>query len=130
MADREVERIALQREVQLKDLTLELFMRCCERIDFIAGLAMQVQLWFADDGYRKTRDLRQAVAGQRHQNEELKERNAALEAEVTNLKQGFEAAEERARTDLGMIGPSETFYQVVPATDRVEAGRREGAGGA
>jgi len=83
----------------------------------LAALAMQGQLWFADDGYRKTRDLRQAVAAQRRQNEELGTRNAALEAEVGNLKQGLDAAEERARTDLGMIGPSETFYQVVPPAD-------------
>jgi cell division protein FtsB len=80
----------------------------------VAVLAMQGQLWFSEDGYRKTRDLRQAVAGQREQNDSLKARNAALEAEVLNLKQGREAAEERARTDLGMIGKSETFYQVVP----------------
>lgn len=83
----------------------------------LAVLAMQGQLWFADDGYRKTRDLRQAVAAQRRQNEELEIRNAALEAEVSNLKQGLDAAEERARTDLGLIGPSETFYQVVPSAD-------------
>jgi cell division protein FtsB len=47
-------------------------------------------------------------------NEQLRERNAALDAEVVNLKQGLAAAEERARTDLGLIGPRETFYQVVP----------------
>lgn len=83
----------------------------------VAVLALQGQLWFADDGYRKTRDLRQAVAAQRQQNEELAARNAVLDAEVANLKQGSEAAEERARTDLGMIGPAETFYQVVPADE-------------
>jgi cell division protein FtsB len=83
----------------------------------IAALTMQVELWFSDDGYRKTRDLRQAVAEQRGENEELRGRNAALDAEVINLKNGLEAAEERARTDLGLIGESETFYQVVPATD-------------
>jgi cell division protein FtsB len=44
-------------------------------------------------------------------------RNAALDAEVVNLKRSHEAAEERARTDLGMIGPDETFYQVVPVAD-------------
>jgi cell division protein FtsB len=44
------------------------------------------------------------------------QRNQALDAEVVNLKQSFEAAEERARTDLGMIGVNETFYQVVPAS--------------
>ncbi len=49
------------------------------------------------------------------QNEALKDRNRELDAEVVNLKKSSEAAEERARTDLGMIGRRETFYQVVPA---------------
>ncbi len=52
---------------------------------------------------------------QSRQNEMLRARNAALDAEVVNLKRGLEAAEERARTDLGLIGRGETFYQVVPA---------------
>ena len=80
----------------------------------LAALAMQGQLWLSEDGYRKTRNLRQAVIEQSGQNQTLKARNEALEAEVINLKEGREAAEERARTDLGMIGKSETFYQVVP----------------
>ncbi len=80
----------------------------------IAGLGLQVDLWFSDDGYRKTMNLRTAVAEQRALNETLRQRNAALDAEVINLKQGMDAAEERARTDLGMIGKRETFYQVVP----------------
>ena len=80
----------------------------------IAGLGLQAELWFSDDGYRKTLGLREAVAEQRELNEALRERNAALDAEVINLKQGRDAAEERARTDLGMIGRQETFYQVVP----------------
>lgn len=80
----------------------------------IAAVALQGQLWLAEDGFRKTRQLRDAVAEQRRQNDSLMGRNAALEAEVVNLKQGLEAAEERARTDLGLIGESETFYQVVP----------------
>ena len=78
-------------------------------------VAMQGQLWFSDDGHRKTRDLRIAVAEQQSENEALRARNAILNAEVLNLKNGRDAAEERARTDLGMIGASETFYQVVPA---------------
>ena len=76
---------------------------------------MQAKLWLSDDGYGKTRALRQAVSLQRQQNQVLKVRNSALEAEVLNLKHGVEAAEERARTDLGMIGRNETFYQMVPA---------------
>jgi len=80
----------------------------------IAGLGLQAELWLSDDGYRKTLNLRSAAAEQRELNETLRDRNAALDAEVVNLKQGRDAAEERARTDLGMIGKAETFYQVVP----------------
>ena len=83
----------------------------------ILTLTLQVQLWFSADGFGKTRSLRVAVAEQRLQNEELRARNQALDAEVVNLKQSLEAAEERARTDLGMIGRAETFYQVVPVAD-------------
>ena len=86
----------------------------------IAGLGLQADLWFSDDGYRKTLNLRSAGAEQRALNDTLRERNSALDAEVVNLKQGQDAAEERARTDLGMIGRKETFYPVVPVneTDR------------
>jgi len=83
----------------------------------IAGLGLQAELWFSDDGYRKTLKLRTAVAEQLALNDALRERNAALDAEVINLKQGVDAAEERARTDLGMIGQRETFYQVVPVAN-------------
>jgi len=83
----------------------------------IAGLGLQAELWLSDDGYRKTLNLRSAVADQRDLNETLRDRNGALDAEVVNLKQGQDAAEERARTDLGMIGKAETFYQVVPVAN-------------
>ena len=83
----------------------------------MATFSMQVQLWLSADGYRKTRSLRVAVANQSEQNASLAARNQALDAEVTNLKQSREAAEERARSNLGMIGKDETFYQVIPATD-------------
>ncbi len=78
------------------------------------AVLLQAQLWLSDGGHRKTIKLREAVAEQRAMNEGLRDRNAALDAEVLNLKQGLEAAEERARTDLGLIGRRETFYQVVP----------------
>jgi cell division protein FtsB len=81
---------------------------------------MQGQLWLSADGFRKTRDLRIAVVEQREHNLALRERNTSLEAEVINLKNSREAAEERARADLGLIGKSETFYQVVPAARAVE----------
>ena len=84
----------------------------------LAVLGLQAELWMSDDGYRKTLKLRSAVAEQRALNESLRDRNAALDAEVVNLKRGRAAAEERARTDLGMIGEHETFYQVVPVADQ------------
>lgn len=83
----------------------------------VAGLGLQFELWIAGDGYQKTLKLRTAVADQRALNARLSERNGALDAEVINLKRGRDAAEERARTDLGMIGQWETFYHVVPAAD-------------
>ncbi len=83
----------------------------------LLGLVLQAELWLGENGYRKTLNLRDAVSEQRAQNSSLKARNAALDAEVINLKEGRDAAEERARTDLGMIGKAETFYQVVPVAD-------------
>ncbi len=81
----------------------------------MAGIAMAGQLMLSDNGFARTQELRAAVQSQRLENTSLQERNLALEAEVLNLKNGRAAAEERARTDLGMIGESETFFQVVPA---------------
>ena len=84
----------------------------------LLAFALQAELWMSDGGFRKTADLRGAVAEQRRANAELRARNSALDAEVVNLKEGRDAAEERARTDLGMIGRQETFYQVVPVAAR------------
>lgn len=73
----------------------------------------QYRLWMDDDGFRQVRSLAVEIADQQAENERLRERNAALEAEVRDLKQGLDAVEERARTELGMIREGETFYQVV-----------------
>ena len=75
--------------------------------------ALQYPLWFGKGGWLKVRDLDRQVAAQRETNAMLKARNEALDAEVRDLKQGLEAVEERARTDLGMIKKDEIFYQVV-----------------
>lgn len=57
--------------------------------------------------------LQQAIEDQKAENKKLSERNEALSAEVKDLKQGYEAIEERARSELGMIKKDETFYQIV-----------------
>ena len=76
-------------------------------------LVLQYKLWFGDGNMREVWQLRENIEAQKHENEELRQRNAALEAEVEDLKQGMEAIEERARSELGMIKKDETFFQVI-----------------
>ncbi|MEO0996397.1 MAG: septum formation initiator family protein [Pseudomonadota bacterium] len=86
----------------------------------ILGLTLiwlQAQLWLADGGHLKTLAIRAAVAELEAENDGLRARNESLAGEVRNLKTSFEAAEERARSDLGLIGPRETFYQIVHVDD-------------
>jgi cell division protein FtsB len=76
-------------------------------------ILLQYRLWVAPDGVRGVERLERAVAVQKAQNARLTKRNSRLEAQVEDLKSGTAAIEELARSDLGMIGPNETFYQVV-----------------
>jgi cell division protein FtsB len=76
-------------------------------------LYLQYQLWIGDGSLQDVWELHKEVELQRQENIELRERNAALEAEVTDLQQGLDAIEEHAREDLGMVKEGETFYQVV-----------------
>lgn len=77
-------------------------------------LALQYRLWISDTGMREVWRLRREVATQTEQNNALNDRNRTLAAEVQDLKKGKSAIEERARTDLGMVGNNETFFQVAP----------------
>lgn len=76
-------------------------------------LLLQYQLWIAEDGVRQTYALRISIQAQTEENAELTERNQALEADITDLKNGLTAIEERARTEMGMIRPDETFYRIL-----------------
>jgi len=78
-------------------------------------LLLQYRLWVSDHGVRELTHLEAAVAAQGAENAHLQERNRQLAAEVRDLKTGMGALEERARSELGMVADSETFYQVVPA---------------
>ena len=76
--------------------------------------ALQVKLWIGDGSLSEVHLLNKAVEQQRHENKLISERNDSLAAEVMDLKQGLEAVEERARSELGMIkNNNETFYQVI-----------------
>ena len=78
-----------------------------------ALVALQLQLWLGERGMPGVYRLEAAVATQREHNAWLVARNQRLAAEVHDLKEGLEAVEERARSDLGMVGRDETFYQLV-----------------
>jgi len=71
---------------------------------------LQGRLWLSDDGWSEVVRLRASVSAQEAENAERASRNAKLKAEVSDLKNGFAALEERARADLGMIGQGESFF--------------------
>ena len=81
---------------------------------FAALLLLQYRLWLSNDGVPEVLRLSAAVAARQADNARVAQRNRQLAAEVHDLKQGYTALEERARSDLGMIAGNESFYQVVP----------------
>ena len=82
---------------------------------------LQYRLWFGEGGAAATASLQNKVDRQGEENRGLQQRNEQLAAEVENLKSGESAAEERARSELGMIKPGETFYRVVEPPAPVDA---------
>jgi cell division protein FtsB len=74
---------------------------------------IQYPLWAGKGGWMRAWQLEKEVTNQKAKNGELETRNAALAAEVRDLKQGSEALEERARRELGMVRADEVFFQYV-----------------
>ncbi|PIE37350.1 MAG: cell division protein FtsB [Gammaproteobacteria bacterium] len=85
-------------------------------------LALQYRLWFGAGGVAELHRLRAQVDELSQTNEQLSERNAALERDVRELKTGTAGIEQRARTDFGMIAKDEVFYQVVEPEQKTAAG--------
>ncbi|QNH17223.1 cell division protein FtsB [Xanthomonas sp. SS] len=81
----------------------------------LAGLLawLQYRFWLGPGNSGEVLVLESQVEHQKRDNEGLQQRNAALAAEVKDLKDGEAAIEERARSELGMIKPGEKFYRVV-----------------
>ena len=73
---------------------------------------LQYPLWLGKGGWLRVWDMERQVKGQREVNQKLEQRNAGLDAEVRDLKSGYEAIEERARYELGLIKDGEVFVQV------------------
>ena len=80
-------------------------------------ILLQYKLWLGEGGYSDVRRLQLRVTEQAQENAQLIQRNRQLEAEVEDLRQGYDAIEERARSELGMIKKEEEFYQVVPGVE-------------
>ncbi|CAL7963279.1 Cell division protein FtsB [Gammaproteobacteria bacterium] len=74
---------------------------------------LQYRLWFADDGLLNVFHSKHAISNLRAKNDEIARHNVSLTNEITALKKGGAAIENRARSDLGMVKKGEIFYQVV-----------------
>jgi cell division protein FtsB len=80
---------------------------------FVALIAaLQYPMWLGKGGWLQVRELDRQLAAQQEGNARLKARNDALDADVRDLKNGFEAIEERARAELGMVKQDEVFFQL------------------
>jgi cell division protein FtsB len=88
---------------------------------------VQVPLWLGKGGWLRVWDLDRQVQAQKDQNAMVQTRNGALDAEVRDLKQGFEAVEERARYELGMVKQDEVFFRVLEPRQIVEPERAVGS---
>ena len=82
-------------------------------------LLLQFRLWVGAGSLAERAQLDSKLEQQRNANAELTQRNDVLAAEVQALKYGLEEVESRAREELGMIKPDETFY-LIPAGESGE----------
>jgi cell division protein FtsB len=74
---------------------------------------LQYSLWLGKGSWLRVWEVDQQLKAQKQANKTLQGRNASLDAEVRDLKQGYEAIEERARSELGMVKRDEVFFQVL-----------------
>jgi cell division protein FtsB len=78
-------------------------------------ILIQYSLWFGKGGWLHVWQVDSQLDEQQEKNRQLEARNAMLGAEVRDLKQGYDAIEERARYDLGMVKSDEVFFQIEDA---------------
>ena len=81
-------------------------------------------MWLGKGGWLRVRELDRQVEAQKLINAQLQARNAALDADVRDLKQGLEAIEERARSELGMIRHDEFFFELPQDAGATRPARR------
>jgi cell division protein FtsB len=81
-------------------------------------MVLQYRLWVGEGSLAELYLLKEDIALQKAELQQMRRRNQALQAEVNDLKKGLEAIEERARNDLGMIREGEIFYQIIESDKR------------
>ncbi|GAA5159611.1 cell division protein FtsB [Viridibacterium curvum] len=91
-------------------------------------ILLQYPLWFGKGGWWHMQKAQTEVQSLREHNETLEKRNANMAADVKDLKSGYDAIEERARFELGLVKPGEVFIQtpespVAPAPDKDAQGK-------
>jgi cell division protein FtsB len=84
-------------------------------------IAIQYPLWIGKGSWLRVWEVNKQLTEQKDKNTKLAERNAGLDADVRDLKEGLVAVEERARVELGMIKANETFYQVIDRTKAINS---------
>lgn len=87
-------------------------MRWTTLVLIVLIVLLQYPLWLGKGGWLRVWEMNRQLQAQREVNQKLESRNAGLDAEVRDLKNGFEAIEERARFELGLVRESEIFVQI------------------
>lgn len=83
-------------------------------VALVALIALiQYPLWLGKGSWFRVWEVDQQIKSQRDKNAKLQTRNNILDAEVRDLKQGLDAIEERARSEMGMIKQDEIFFQLL-----------------
>ena len=75
---------------------------------------VQAELWFGKAGMTHVARMRSELAAIRAANDGARQRNEQLQAEVSDLKEGLEMVEEKARSELVMIKPDELLVVLTP----------------
>jgi cell division protein FtsB len=95
-------------------------MRWLAALLFLLLIWLQYRLWVGEGSFTKVNALRSEIAAQQDELARMRARNEALEAEVRDLREGLDALEERARSELGMIKEGEVFLQVIETSPQEE----------
>ena len=87
-------------------------MRLVTIVLIILFLLLQVDIWIKKDGYKRKVELTETIEMQTEANKEMTIRNNQLQQEIIDLRNGTEAIEEKARTEMGMIKEGEELYLI------------------